>query len=149
MYIGKQSSYIDKSAHIHRNQDHIFILDMKIAMTICWHTILVYLCHRSRICSVCRNRITVIFTSFKTCHRLCNVSNTTNATSINYFSSGALAFIISFSGVRVARYLVFCLILSILFICLYVFFFWSMHCLSLSIDGFWIRILGIQTFRGI
>ena len=86
-----------------------------------WLTVTEYLCHKwPSTCRVCRNHNSVL-SLFVTFHRVCNKSNTTSATNGagTGYLSGAPDFTPSFSGVRVARSLVFSVVFcrSLLVLC--------------------------------
>jgi len=86
-------------------------------------------------CSVCHNHNPVL-SSFMTYHRVCNKSNTTGATcgSGTAYPSEAPEFTPSFSGLRVARSLVFCVVFCRSLFALLSFFFWSLCCLSFNLQ---------------
>jgi hypothetical protein len=78
-----------------------------------WLSVTEHLCHKwRRVCSTCCIHFPVL-SSFRTCHRVCYQSNTTGATS----GSGTATFpehlnsLPIFSGVRVTRFLILCLVL--------------------------------------
>ena len=81
--------------------------------TMNWLSVTEHLCNNwRRICSTCCIHLPVL-SSFRTCHRVCYQSNTTDATS----GSGTATFpkhlnsLPMFSGVRVTRFLVLCVML--------------------------------------
>ena len=51
-----------------------------------------------------------------------------------------------FSGVRVARSLIFCIMFSRSLFVLLPFLFWTLRCLSFQINGFWLPLWCLQTF---
>jgi len=99
---------------------------------ICEHT--KYLCHKwPRICSVCRNHNPVdssfmTFFDNRVCNKCYKMDTTCGAGTA--YPSGALEFIPGFSGIRVARSLVFCEMFCRSLFVLLSFFFWPLHCLS-------------------
>ena len=99
-----------------------------------WLTVTEVLCHNwPRICSVCRNQ-NPVFSSWLTYHRVCNKSNTTSVIcgAGTAHSSGAHEFTPGFSGIRVARSLVFCVVIcTSLFVLLSDFLFAVVLCVPL------------------
>ena len=92
---------------------HINHFESFTVATMTWLTVTEVLCHNwPRICSVCRNQ-NPVFSSWLTYHRVCNKSNTTSVIcgAGTAHSSGAHAFTPGFSGIRVARFLVFCVVI--------------------------------------
>lgn len=97
----------------------------RCSFTLRANTVTEYLCRkRSKICSMCCNHNPVCF-SCMTCHQSCNKSYTTGATC----GAGTPELTSLFSGVCVARSLVFC----VLFCRPLLFFFWQLYCLSFDI----------------
>ena len=86
-----------------------------------------------QICSVCRNQ-NPVFSSWLTYHRVCNKSNTTSVIcgAGTAHSSGAHEFTPCFSGISVARSLVFCVVIcTSLFVLLSDFLFAVVLCVPL------------------
>ena len=123
-YWTKGSQWLNWSPH----------LESFTVATMTWLTIAEYLdlCHKwPRICPVFRNHNPVLSLFIKY-HRVCNKSNTTGATcgaGIAYFS-GAPEFSPVFSGFRVDRFVVFCVMFCRLLFVLLSFFFWLLCCPS-------------------
>jgi hypothetical protein len=97
--------------------------------------------------NVCRNIIPVI-SSFMICHRACKKNNTTGATcgAETAYTFGAFEFTPVFSGVRVARSLVFCVMFYRSLFAPFCAFSFG-HCVVCpSIYDFWLPIWYLQTF---
>ena len=79
--------------------------------TMTWLTITLYLCHILQICSVCRNH-NLVLSSFVTYHQVCDKSSVTGTTcgARTAYPLRAPEFTPAFSGVCVARSLVFCVV---------------------------------------
>ena len=73
-----------------------------------------------------------VLSSLMTYYRVCCKSNTTSVTSRagTYYPSGAPEFTPGFLGVRVARFLVFCVVFCRSSLVILSFFFWPLFCLS-------------------
>jgi len=92
-----------------------------------WLNVVECLCHKwSRICSVWRNHNSVL-SLFKTCHWICNKSKTMDVFRRTWVHPPF------FSGVRVARSLVFCVVFVDYCLSFYLFFFWPLHWLSFDL----------------
>ena len=102
--------------------------------------------------------VIILISSFMTDHRVCNQSNTTGVSELvtlpKHTNSPP-----EFSGVRIARSLVFCVVFSRSLFVLVSFVFWPLYCLSFfhlsfdhcivcpfSIYGFWLSLWYLQTF---
>ena len=96
-----------------------------------WLTVMEYLCHKwPRICFTSRKNFPVL-SSFMTYHRVCNLINTTSATSGagTAYHFGAPEFIPGFYwGSCYAIFRFICMFRRSLFVILF-FFFWSLCCL--------------------
>jgi hypothetical protein len=80
-----------------------------------------------------------ILSSIMTYHRVCNYRNMTGATSRTRtaYTSGTREFTSGFSWVRVARSLVFSVVVCRSLFVLLSFFVWPLRCLSFFVCGFW------------
>jgi len=85
---------------------------------------------RPRICFICHKHFPVL-SSFMTHHRVCNYINTTGATNgaATAYISGTPEFSLVFSGVRVTRSLILCVMFCRSLFALLYFFFWPLCCL--------------------
>jgi hypothetical protein len=93
---------------------------------------------QSRTCSVCRNHKPIL-SSFMTYHLVCKMSNTTDVTcgAGTSYTSCAPGRAPGFNGIRVGRFLVFCVMYCRSMFVLLSSFFWSLYCLSFSYLPLW------------